>query len=730
MRRLLHRFGIRILTASIAMGAGLACAGLAAAQEPQSEPTAAQAGEVAASVTDSDTAYADSIATELDEFVVEGRTQRVIKNGVEYMPDGKTKKMAHDATSLLEFMQIPQLSVSPENGQVTTAAGQQITSFINYVRVTENDLNGLRPEEVLRVEVLDHPDDPRFGGADHVINYILVKYDWGGYTKLTANGETLARDAASGTIYSKFVYKNWLFDVVGKASISKEDVESYSRETFKDIFFDNNHINEVERISSTPTPNCKKNNFQELILHALWNNENTSISHYIGINRLANPFTRNLSREEFSDNLLPSSEAVNEESQQSMGAAAQGDYFFTLSRKQSLHIMWNMYYASTRRNSTYQLADLTPIVADNREKTYVPWIEIEYTLPLGHNNKLGFRALSRVAIYHTGYSGTSQNSREDLSSTENILFATYSHQLSQKLRIFTRLGASYSYSDLNGSTIVNTLNPRFNFVTDYQINQSNSLSSELSWGNSYPSPSTTNDAIVQQNELMWVKGTRNLKNMLLPSVYVDYNFIPNNTFSFSSYIFYEGMLNACTFDYLSVPGYNGVVRTPTDNCDLHSIYLNLTGSARLLNRSLGIKVTLGTSHTSKTGVNSDRLTSLYAKTWITYFLGNFNFRLYYLSPQSFLSETKKEWRRSIYGLSVGYSTGNFTAEANFADWFNSNRMYTAVHSPHYDLYNWDTDRDLSRRISLTLTYTLPYGKKVSRDNELPTGSHINSAIMK
>ncbi|MDE7343839.1 MAG: hypothetical protein K2N19_07485, partial [Muribaculaceae bacterium] len=152
MRRLLHRFGIRILTASIAMGAGLACAGLAAAQEPQSEPTAAQAGEVAASVTDSDTAYADSIATELDEFVVEGRTQRVIKNGVEYMPDGKTKKMAHDATSLLEFMQIPQLSVSPENGQVTTAAGQQITSFINYVRVTENDLNGLRPEEVLRVE--------------------------------------------------------------------------------------------------------------------------------------------------------------------------------------------------------------------------------------------------------------------------------------------------------------------------------------------------------------------------------------------------------------------------------------------------------------------------------------------------------------------------------------------------------------------------------------------------
>lgn len=169
----------------------------------------------------SNTETSDTIRTqELEEVVVEARTQRVIDRGVAYTPTNKIKKTATDATRLLELMNIPQLNITPGTMSVKTYARKDVGLFIDFKEATDEDLQGLRPEDVLRVEVLQYPEDPRFGGQANVINFVMRKYEWGGYTKLTAKGTTLNIDRGDGILYSKFVNKNWTFDANATGSLS------------------------------------------------------------------------------------------------------------------------------------------------------------------------------------------------------------------------------------------------------------------------------------------------------------------------------------------------------------------------------------------------------------------------------------------------------------------------------------------------------------------------------
>ena len=90
----------------------------------------------------------------------------------------------------------------------------------------------------------------------------------------------------------------------------------------------------------------------------------------------------------------------------------------------------------------------------------------------------------------------------------------------------------------------------------------------------------------------------------------------------------------------------------------------------------------------------------------------------------------KTWNKSTYGLRVAYAIGEFKANLSFSGWFDSNRQYTRYDSGHYSFYTWGCRPNLGRQLRLTLSYTVPYGKVVRRDNELQTSGSVNSAILK
>ena len=99
----------------------------------------------------------------------------------------RQKNAAQNAVALLSQMSIPQIDVDPVSQAVKTAHGQNVSIFIDYVPATTEDLKGMKTQDVKKVEYYQHPSDARFQGAKYAVNFVMQKYEWGGYTKINAN---------------------------------------------------------------------------------------------------------------------------------------------------------------------------------------------------------------------------------------------------------------------------------------------------------------------------------------------------------------------------------------------------------------------------------------------------------------------------------------------------------------------------------------------------------------
>lgn len=122
-----------------------------------------------------DSLAADMEAVELKGVEIEAKMQSTSAKGSVFIPTKQQRDAASNATDLLFRMGIPELDVKPMGTSVSTISGESVQLFIDYLPATEADVEGLRTEDVRRVEVLNFPTDPRFQGALHVVNFIMQK---------------------------------------------------------------------------------------------------------------------------------------------------------------------------------------------------------------------------------------------------------------------------------------------------------------------------------------------------------------------------------------------------------------------------------------------------------------------------------------------------------------------------------------------------------------------------
>ena len=674
----------------------------------------------------------DSVAktVSLDEVVVEGRTQRVVKYGVEYIPGKKVKKAVSDATSLLFYMQIPQLNVSLADNSVTTPSGAGVNMFIDYVPGTPQDVRSLQPRDVQRVEVLDYPQDPRFNSSPHVVNFIMRKYEWGGYTKLVADGRFLSDEYAGGDVYEKFSIRDWTLDGSVSASGSWDhDYRDYSEQTYRDMTLGGAEIDEIKRTSATTGSHGRKN-AQLASLRAARSVKNSYISHTASFRREATPDSRRSSRVDYTGGLFPSSEAEQHSSSQSITVAAEGYYQFSLPKSNFLTARWTFSHSGNRQGSSYRLANLDPVDNGNREAVYSPQVTLFYSKGLGHGNTLRAMVSSYANFYDTHYTG-SYEGRQKMTSSESMAFLEYMQNWGFGLSLYSRVGASYVYGRLNGRSIMHEWSPRLGLQLQYKINSKNNISFDAWFANSHPQAATANSALVQTDELMWHQGNPDLKNIHGPMLTLSYSLVPRNNLSLFADAVYNRYAHAPAYLYHTLPGHDGMVRTYSDDNNEQEMSASVGASLRLFDNSLSLFARGRVNRIITTGFHPLRETYFTATARVSYFIKNLSLTLYYETPSKRIINNGGYIKnlRCSYGLIVSYAVGNFNAGLRFSNWFGNGRIHCDYDSGQFSSKEWHWVNGYARGLSLTLTYTFPYGKNIERREDLQNNAHKKSAIL-
>lgn len=663
----------------------------------------------------------DTIVTNLQEVVVEGRTQRVIDSGVEYTPDKNAKKFAIDAISLLENMQIPQLIIFPDNS-VKNMDGKNVKIYIDYIEATAADISGLRPEDVRRVEVLDYPKDVRFKNEDHVVNFIMYKYKWGGYTKLRITGGILSEDRIQGGLYQKFIFNDWSFDLAasGRGDWCRNNKDNI-KESYKNFEYNGILYDDIIRISETESF-YEKNNDEDVSFRFAYGKDDIYVGHTLAFSRQSTPQSERYSNVGFSNPVLSPTNSRDINDALIMNLWVNGNYYFSMPKGNSLSANWSAGINGYRLNRSYIPNGFDPIENHNKTLYGYFWADIDYSKQLAHNNSIGIKAYSNNMFSDTGYTGTYTGDSK-ITDSYTRAEATYNQRWDFGLSVMARIGVIFIYNRQNGTEYINSWTPRGYIRLGYKFNPKSSISATWNMYTGQPGPDDIKDVIQQENELFWISGNPNLSGGIHNRMNISYNFMPFKIFSMNVTGIYKNYDKVPVYIYGTRPGYDGIVRTLSNDNREQDLTVAASFNLFLLDRSIMFGGGIEFHHQINSGNHAAYDSNVSGFLNVRYSYKNFSTRLFFVSGDRTINDTKGFEHRNPcrYGLNLSYSAGEFKATLQFDNWFSDGKICQEYESPHYDYSGWKWDRNMARMLTLNLTYTFPYGKRVDRNNEIEAG---------
>lgn len=675
----------------------------------------------------------DSVKTqELNEVVVEAKMQNTNATSSSFIPNAKQKSSAQNAIDLLRQLAIPQININLVDNVVTTQGGQNVSIYINYIPASSEEIEGLRTADVRRVEYLDFPTDPRFQGSEHVINFIMQKYEYGGYTKATLSENFLVGKLSNrASVYSKFAYKSMTYDlyagasnhdirhtgtsVIGNYTLANANGQPYH--IIRNEIYDNSHF---------------KNNQYPVTFRAIFDSDKVQIANTIGFNFDQSPVAETEGHLSYEPEQYVSESYKRNEPYTSRYLVWSGNYYFILPRNFHLSISPGINYGNTDYSYIYQTsAGNEDILNGSKENVWQFRGSATLYKVISARQNAFFRAWYGSTSNDVSYFGSSPY---DNAFSDTYAGGALGYNFSNsKWNISTDVALQWERNKINEQSI-SEVYPLVNVSVGFSPVQNHSLRAYFHFGANYPGASEKTPNILQQNELMYYTGNPNIGLSRQITFNLSYNWMPSNKFSASAFTQYFGEYNLYVPVYTPFNDGTALLRGYETDGNYNRTQIGLSFNYKLLNSSLQLSASPSVSFYRMTGLFDITRTPFTCNASATYYLGNFYFQASYqtrnLTVQGNRGVIYKD--RDFYQIMAGWSRSNWNIRISAMNMFRNDWLCATntLSTPLYSETRYVEGNNLHRRLNISVTYTFGYGKKVQRGNEVGEQSGASSAIMK
>ena len=672
----------------------------------------------------------EELPIKLKAVTVEGDYATIYSDKTVYRPNQRQKNSSQTATDLLSRMAIPQLYVPLGSTSVSTVGGEPVAMYIDGVPATADELKMMRMADVRTVEYLDFPSDPRFQGHPHVINFRMVRYEYGGYAKVLGT-ENFIVNTGNAQANVRLVRKNMTYDLMGYAYYSANDhTGAYQTETFR-LPETNGGDRIFDRVSETESSKYRRQNY-ETSFRALYSSEKATANSQVSFGLERMPADDASGHVAYTSNAYTSSSYNSLSDSRANYFRYKGFYFFALPKSNSLTVNANYSHSHTNQASSYSESGMASILNAAKDNTNAANARLAWGHDFGNRHSLQIHSYGLYEHNRTNYSGTL--SALDLSKTGYLqIGATYNLNLT-KFSGSASFGWSWLHTKLN-EVGADSNYPYVDLSLQYQFNKKNYLNGVFHYSVWPPSSNYKSENMIQVSPFLWHTGNPRLKSHRSYDIGLFYTFIPSNRFNLSAFASAWLVGNRDAFVY--EPYEDGILRTirqPIGHFSHYNYGINassnfMDGNLQLSGRLEHLIVRNGEPFNVNHSVISYYLQAIY-------YLKQFNFAIAYTSPTGSDNYNSMSgiWtkKRGTFVIQAGWSNSSWnlrlTAQ-NLQRW----HWRTTTDSMNSEFYSFSRQNlgiDSHAFVQLSATYTFGYGKKVQAGNDHSKQSGTSSGILK